>query len=65
MSRGCKSDVSAMAAMYYIYVALCHKNAENLKIYVCHKSVALEMVPKVTVSPEEPFQEPLTEDGIL
>ena len=33
-----------MAAMCYIYVTPCLKNAENLKIYVYHKSVAHEMV---------------------
>ena len=59
-SRGCTSGVSAMAALCYIYVTSCHINAKYVKIYVCHISVALEMVLYGTVSPEEPFQEPLT-----
>ena len=55
-SRGCKSVVSTMAAMCYIYVTPGHINAENLKIRVCHELVTLEMVLKPTVSPENPFQ---------
>ena len=43
-SRRWKSVVSAMAAMCHIYVKHGHKSAENLKIYVCHRSVALEKV---------------------
>ena len=55
----CKKVVSAIAA-------ICHKFA----IYAQHTvsslgSVALEMVLQVTVSPEEPFQEPLTHGGTI
>ena len=33
---------------------------QNPELFL-HESVALEMVLQVTVSPEEPFQEPLTQ----
>ena len=65
MRPGCKSVVSAVAAICQIYVRPCHQNANNLIFFSPISQWLLQWFFQAIVSPEEPFQEPLTQDWIL